>query len=85
MSWQRAFESGEKAVSESEKAMALSGGLAVVGVVLNGPAGLGFLLTPIQTPLWFLLAAFVMPTGEALKLLRKAINRRIPKAGKAAE
>jgi len=72
-------------VSESEKAMLASGGLAVVGVALNGPAGLGFLLTPIQTPLWFLLAAFVMPTGEALKLLRKGISRQIPPVDKASK
>lgn len=72
-------------MSDSQKAMLLSGGFAVAGVAMNGPAGLGFLLTPIETPLWFLLAAFVMPTGEALKLLRKGISRRIPTVDKASE
>lgn len=55
--------------------------LAVIGGLLSaGAAGLGFLLTPIETPLWFLLAAVALPTGDLLKVLRAKILRRKPRS-----
>ena len=50
------------------------------GLLSAGASGLGFLLTPIETPLWFLLAAVALPTGDLLKVVRAKILRRKPRS-----
>jgi len=65
-------------VSDSHKAAGASFVLAVVGIASNGPGGLSFLMQPVPTPLWFILSAVAMPTGEMLKMGRQAITARLP-------
>lgn len=50
--------------------MKASGGIATLGVILGGIGGASFLLEPITVPFWFILASFVLPTGEMLAWLR---------------
>ena len=40
--------------------------------------GVGFLTQPVVTPLWFVVAVAVVPTGEALRLLRTWIREYLP-------
>lgn len=47
-----------------------SSGIAALGVILGGIGGASFLLEPITVPFWFILASFVLPTGEMLAWLR---------------
>lgn len=53
-----------------------TGGVIATGVAQSGTGGLGFLLDPICTPLWFVLAALVVPSGEMLAATRAFIYRR---------
>jgi len=55
------------------RALLAAGVAAGAGVVQAGAAGLGFLVTPIDVPLWFVLAAVALPTGDVLKVLRTRI------------
>jgi hypothetical protein len=45
--------------------------LGVLSSMANG--GVGFLTEPITVPLWFLVAAIVIPTGEMLAALRQRV------------
>jgi len=50
------------------------------GLLSAGAAGIGFLLTPVEAPLWFLLASVALPTGDVLKVVRAKILRRKPQS-----
>jgi hypothetical protein len=63
----------EKESEYGRRLLAAAGGLSLIGVA-TGPAGLGFLTEPVPTPLWFLLTAFVLPTGETLALFRSVVR-----------
>lgn len=41
-------------------------------------AGLGFLLSEVPTPVWFLLFLFGVPTGETLRFFRSHVRQNIP-------
>jgi len=62
--------------SDSENAAMVSAGATGLGLMTAGPAGVGFLTQPIPTPLWFLLAAVALPTGDLLAVLRAFIGRQ---------
>jgi len=55
------------------RALLAAGVAAGAGVIQAGAAGLGFLVTPVDVPLWFVLAAVALPTGDVLKVLRSRI------------
>lgn len=59
--------------------VAASAFLTFVGVLVTGPSGLGFLFETVPVPVWFLLVAFLLPTGETLAIMRAFIKRRSPK------
>lgn len=63
---------------DEAKAGAASVGLSSLGVLTGGVAGVGFLVTPIDVPLWFVLAAVALPTGDVLAVLRGMVTKRIP-------
>lgn len=69
----------EQETEDARRLLAAAGGLTVAGLA-SGPAGLSFLVEPWCTPIWFTLAAVVMPTGESLALVRGFIRKKRPNA-----
>lgn len=63
---------------DADRAFAGSAGLSVAGVAAGGVAGVGFLVEPVNVPMWFPMAAIVLPTGDVLKVMRRAIGRFDP-------
>lgn len=57
------------------RALVAAGAATAAGLAETGLAGLGFLVTPVDVPLWFILAAVALPTGDVLKVLRSRIPR----------
>lgn len=53
--------------------------LSAAGVSVDGA---GFLTQPVVTPLWFVIAVAVVPTGEALRLARYWIRSYLPPSKK---
>jgi hypothetical protein len=58
--------------------------IGISGVLQSeGFAGLSFLATTVQIPLWFILLLAIVPTGETLRILRATIRSYGP--GKNAQ
>lgn len=53
--------------------------LTLIGLLVTGPAGLGFLFETVGVPVWFLLVAFLLPTGETLAIMRHWLRAKKPR------
>jgi hypothetical protein len=71
-------ELDEQEREDAGRLLTVAVGLSGFGVLAAGPAGLSFLVEPLCAPVWFTLAAVVMPTGESLALVRGFIRKRRP-------
>lgn len=62
--------------SDVKTATGAAGFLSLIGLAQTGATGAAFLVEPIPVPLWFILAAVSLPTGELLAALRASIYSR---------
>lgn len=65
----------EHASTDTVKAGVASAGLSAFGLAAGGVAGVAFLTEPVAVPLWFVLAAVALPTGDMLAVFRAIIGR----------
>lgn len=63
---------------DTKRAAGFAFGAASVGLSQSGPAGLGFLVTAVDVPLWFIITAVAVPSGEVLAAGRAYIYKRTP-------
>ena len=61
-------------MNDSEKALSGAAAVSVLGALNSGTAGMSFIAQSVQVPLWFVIAAWVLPSGEVLKIFRSKIR-----------